>query len=100
LAPTWGSAATIWVVAAGRDDDDGITSFGANYATNFGYGRSATGFGTCELATSWRTATAASEDPPSTGLIDEAWIAYTVAVRPVGGGGTTHTKSGFAREGA
>ncbi len=86
--PSWGSETdNIWLVAIGRDDDQGISSLGGNYTTNFATTVSSTGAGTCEVASSWRINTAASEDPPgsTTTGTDEEWKAWTVAVRPVPG---------------
>ncbi len=85
LAPSWGSETdNIWFVAGGRDDDQGISSATANYSTNFATTVSSTGSGTCEVASSWRTNTAASENPGSwthTGT-DEEVKSFTVGVRP------------------
>lgn len=105
LTPSWGSAETLWIVVAARDDDDGISSLGANYTTNFAYTESAATTGSCEIASSWRINAAASEDPGNATQTNtnEEYIAYTIGVRPpaAGGGGSpatiTRVQSAFAQ---
>jgi hypothetical protein len=90
LAPSWGSETdNIWVVAACRDDDDGISALTADYTTNFAYTESAASNASCEIASSWRLNTAASEDPGNATQTNtnEEYIAWTVGVRPVAVGG-------------
>jgi len=80
----WGTEETIWIAAVTRDDNDGFSSLGANYVDNFGY--SAGGSSGPEIASSWYTNEAASEDPGTsthTGTAEE-YIAFTIGVRPPG----------------
>lgn len=88
LSPSWGSEDNnIWIVVAIRDDDDGISSLGSDYTSNFDYTRSASSTGSCEIASSWRLNTAASENPGSASQTNtnEEWIAYTIGVKPSSG---------------
>lgn len=93
ISPAWGAeTGNIWIVAGGRDDDDGITDASANYSANFTRTASNTGAGTCEIGTSWRTTNGATEDP---GVWDhplgsEEWLAVTIAVRPAAAGVTVN----------
>ena len=55
VGPSWSSEDNnIWIVAATRDDDDGISSLSSDYDANFDYTQSASSTGSCEVATSWR----------------------------------------------
>jgi hypothetical protein len=89
ITPSWGAEAdTLIIVSAGRDDDDGIAGLDSNYDTNFLRTASATGTGTCEMCSSWRTITATSEDPGTADQTNtnEEYITHTVAVRPPASG--------------
>ena len=81
----WDVEATTWICAVARDDNDGFSSLGANYAANFGYS-----YGSSrgpEIASSWYVNEAASEDPPLSTHVGtyEEYIAFTIAVRPSAG---------------
>lgn len=81
---SWGSETlNIWFVAAARDDTDGIADLTTIYDPQFTYSAPPAG-GQVELASSYRPATAAAENPGTanqTGTGEE-WKAWTVAVRP------------------
>jgi hypothetical protein len=88
VTPSWDGTAEEWtaVVFATRDDDDGISALTANYAANFA--RTASGSNGPEIASSWRTVQAASENPGNatqTGTA-EAVVSVTVAIRGAAGG--------------
>lgn len=92
LAPSWGSADTLWIAGWGTADDDiETTGWSANYTGNqtdtaCGGGGNSSG----RIASATRELAAAS-DNPGEGIISssESQMAFTIAIRPSAGGGGT-----------
>jgi len=88
LTPSgWDASAedTIWIICGGRDDDDGISAASSGYSTNYAMTENNN---QVEMATSWRIAAAATENPgiyTQVGTAEE-WVAYTIAIRPAPAG--------------
>ena len=88
LAPSWGAEDSLWIVVAGADSFGLVapTAYPANYNDNQLSQHTQTSSGHGAIAT--RELNAASEDPGAFTLgISESWGAWTIAVRPVAGGG-------------
>lgn len=97
VTPSWGAEDTLWLMHAAADTQliDGVSSYPTNYTTNGIFDQSGSLNSDAGLASSYRTANAASEDPGVltwTGAADN-WIAGTIAVRPAAGG-AAYTISG------
>ncbi len=92
LAPSWGSADTLWVAGFAQDNSSiTLSSYPTNYTSNqvtYAVGSTSTprvGGASRELA-------ASSENPGTFTLsASEQWVAATIAVKPSAGGGTTYT---------
>ena len=90
LTPGWGSADTLWIWVAVWDNATRTmsaypTNYGSNQNTNTGAGTSAT----TAIAVASRELAASSENPGSVTLsTSEQWNAWTIAVKPTGGGST------------
>jgi len=87
LAPTWGSAETLWLAASGAYQSNAlsvaVSAYPTNYTGGVDYRRTANDVGT---AFANRLLTAASENPGTYTLANGCrWIAATVALRPATG---------------
>jgi hypothetical protein len=91
LTPSWGAADTLWEwVAAWDNGTRTLTAYPADYtanqATNVGGATSAG----CGIAAATRELNASSTDPGTATIsTSDNWNAYTIAIKPVGGGDTT-----------
>jgi len=87
LNPTaWGAEDTLWIAATGIGDDPGTDG----YPTDYTNGEETQGQGgimasECQVNSARRENTTASEDPGSFnlgGFSSDAWVAFTIAIRP------------------
>lgn len=90
LAPSWGSADTLWIAVAGH----AAASTAAWSAGPGGYGDflnsgASSGGSAISVATAYLANTAASEDPGAFTVSgsNRFWAAFTVGIRPAAGGG-------------
>ncbi|MEX0752820.1 MAG: hypothetical protein WD073_07840 [Xanthobacteraceae bacterium] len=83
LAPSWGSAANLWLSACSYTQDGGVavTAYPSSY-TDGRDDKTSTGNG-CGLGTARRALTAASENPGTFTIgSSKRWVGATVAVQP------------------
>jgi len=84
LNPTaWDTETTLWIIFLGREGATTVDTYPTDYTTN-GADTACSPQTSCAFASSWREATAASEDPGTWNLsaATNASIAIVVAVRP------------------
>jgi hypothetical protein len=93
LNPTgWGTEDTLWIAAAGIDDD-----VSTSYPTNYTNGEQTQGAGSgadCTLISARRANTTDSENPSYfdlSGSSSDSWVAFTIAIRPAPAGPTNPT---------
>lgn len=90
LTPSWGSADTLWMWAGCWDNSSRtISAFPTNYSSNQTTNVGASGAsGDVSIAMATREAAASSEDPGAATIsAAEQWNAWTIAIKPSGGGG-------------
>lgn len=87
LTVPWGSADNLWLTVFGADAntaDTGSFAYPTNYTTNGIYDEANNSAG-CGLGSSYRTNAAATEDAGAfTMNASEQWVAFAIAVAPVG----------------
>lgn len=86
VTPSWGSDDNLWIALAGSSAQAmTFTGAPANY-TGLTSTTAATGGGTSNIGSAYRTNTAASEDPGTfTTSTNRWWAAFTIAIRPSSG---------------
>lgn len=78
----WGSADNLWLTFVALDDNDtGTVGYPSGYDTNGIFDKADDNAG-CELGSSYRTATAASEDAGAWTTANQQWKAATICVAP------------------
>ena len=81
----WDVEDTLWLAVAGQDrgDQSGTTAYPASYTDGIST-LSSNGTGSCRTHSARRVLAAASEDPGAFTIpTSQAWVAFTIAVRPV-----------------
>jgi len=82
----WEIADTLWIAVVGQDrgDQTGTTTYPASYTDGIST-LSSTGNGSCRTLSARRILAATSEDPGAFTIpVSEQWIAFTIAVKPMG----------------
>lgn len=106
LTPSWGSADTLWMwVGCWDNATRTISAFPTNYSSNQTTNTGASGAsGDVTIAIATRENAASSEDPGTATIsAAEQWNAWTIAIKPAGGGDVTApvlTSAAFAATGS